>query len=306
LVSVLSAVLGVASLSIAVRGALSGVIDGSSATAARFPFATRPFAFLLIVGVWTILGCLLLYVAWSGRARRAAEAGKGGKADEAPKPRRARPTDPRFHGRTASSFGPVGEPLRPDELARLAPAPERFAARDARAPPPLLLFNSKTWAVFGLIVSTALMAVSATLGASVFASLLGERFAQVLVAAMAFAYLTAVYRIVRNLRWEGPALVLDEEGITDCFRGAPTTPWRDVRGVRLTASSSTTYLVLQFAHAQTAARHFGLLKMPHAFLQRIVYDGFECALPLTSLSFSRVDVTRTAQAFLKHSRLGWQ
>jgi hypothetical protein len=46
--------------------------------------------------------------------------------------------------------------------------------------------------------------------------------------------------------------------------------------------------------------------MPHAFLQRIVYDGFECALPLTWLSFSRVEVTRTAQTFLKHSRLGRQ
>ena len=319
LVNLLMLALGLGSFKIAAEAIFRGVAQGASG--ATFPWATKPFGFMFVVGAWLGLGVLMLYAAWRGRGNPQDSDHDDERDHRLTEPQALRadqsqPTVPvvleKQRGSMSSFDQFVQRAKLPRPLAHPYPSAQQHAAitstqskqrapNSVQLPDPLHLYNSRIYAglwLFGMTLYTVCAAF-----VSVFlVGVLGQKLAILLFALSFVIYLVIAVQCVRAWRWTSPALSLEKYGITDHFHGGRFIPWTDVRGVRLSSPSSTTSLVLQFARADLVRIHFGSLNLPFAAFQRIFYIGFEGRMRLTSLTFNRAQVMQVSQAFLRHSR----
>ncbi len=289
--------LGLGSLKLAAAGVWAGAIGGLSRSAADVRFAAHPLGFVLLVTAWTVFGGFLVWFGWSGFTRSGAADGDDDDGDDEfrdtlPPPRRQ----------------PVPQlPSNPQAapLPALAPVPLPPVVSSVRPatslPEPLVLYISRPWAVFVLVLATVLLlgVPRAYIGLSYF---LTARGAALLFAPGLVAYLWIVWKCVRDFFWQGPALVLDRFGILDYRHAERRIPWTDVEAVRLYANDGVTSLVLRFRDLALARRHFGALNMLSAWMNRIFYKGYEGRVVLTGLTFKRAQVLQVAQVFVRHAR----
>jgi hypothetical protein len=322
MVNLLMLALGLGSFKIAAGAIFTGVAEGASS--AMFPFATKPFAFLLVVGAWLGLGILMLYAAWRGVVNPqdpdpddeqddrppVAQPSQSSRADQSQPavrvalgPQRSMSSFDHFI-QHAKSPGPLTKPVQPParhHAGAISPEPGYSSRGGAQLPEPLQLYKSRVYAGTWLAVMT-LYTVAMVFVSVGISGVLGQRFASFIFAISFAIYMVIAVKCIRDWRRTEPALTLDKYGITDHFHGGQLIPWTDIKGIRLSSPSATTSLVLQFAHADLVRTHFGSAYLPHAVLQRIFCSGFEARIALTSLSFQRAQLMQLSQVFLKHAR----
>jgi hypothetical protein len=106
---------------------------------------------------------------------------------------------------------------------------------------------------------------------------------------------------VMALRWEGPVVVLDIDGITDYRLGDDPVPRTDVVRAELGANDSFTFLTLRLRTAELARRYMGTKRFYGSWLDDWFMAGRR-RTRLTSLAFRRREVLERANSFIAHSR----
>ncbi len=283
---------GLGSLKLAVEGLWTGAIRGLSHGGADVTFSAHPLGFVFLAAAWTAFGIGLVWFGWTGFSRPdAADGDEEDAGDSAPArslPLAGQPSDLRVPARNPLPHVPAVPP------AALAARPP------AKLPEPLVLYTSRMWAVFVLLVAT-LLVVGAGFACVALSSVFTQKGAALLFAPAVLGYLVVAWKCVRDFFWQGPALVLDQFGLLDYRHGKRSIPWTDVDAVRLDADS-TSSLVLRFRHLEVARQHLGSARMLDTLMSRIFYKGFEGRVTLTSLAFRRAQVLQVAQAFVRHAR----
>jgi hypothetical protein len=109
------------------------------------------------------------------------------------------------------------------------------------------------------------------------------------------------FESVMALRWEGPVVVLDSDGITDYRQGDDPVPWTDVIRAELGANEALTFLTLRFRTAALAKRYMGTKNFYWSWLNDWFMAG-RWRTCLTPLAFRRREILERANAFIAHSR----
>lgn len=186
------------------------------------------------------------------------------------------------------------DPFQPDDSS------DANGKRADYLPEPLLLYKSHAWAI-GIIFLMTLFMLPLGYFSLALSQSLGAGFGLLLMLPWLAWYLTTIWRCIRDIRWQGPALKIDHVGITIYTENGHLIKWHDLVGVRLTASSSNTYLVVQYRNLDTVRHHIAPYSLFRSIMSRIFYRGFEAGIKLTSLKFKRGKVMLTAQAFLQQA-----
>jgi hypothetical protein len=310
LITLLMFALGLGCLHHVFNGLVDGVVGGAGS--ATFPFATKPFKFILIEMVWVSLGLVLLLGAWRGVTREQVDIDDEQDDDEddvATRPM-SRPAAP-IAAPQALSSSTVARTTTPELLRPLqpVPAPNVNDLHVMRAgplpkgvePKTLELYTSRIYAVFVVVVFTGFVISSAYTSVAL-ASIFGKALTAMFFVPTALAYLFTMAQCARNFFWSGPVLVLGKFGITNYRKGGHLIPWTEVDAVRLDTRGLSTYLILRFRHASDVHTHFGKSRWLQSVMGHLFYKGFEGRVKLTSLVFKRSSVLHTAQAFLRYSR----
>jgi hypothetical protein len=120
----------------------------------------------------------------------------------------------------------------------------------------------------------------------------------------AVAILLWVIYCAWQFRNRGPAVILDEDGITDLRIGEHPVPWDDIVHFEVKVTNrGGTNLVVKFRDMETAREHLGRLRTPFAWMDNRAYGG-HWLVRLTSLNFDGTEVTRRANAFAARARAG--
>ncbi|WP_394790906.1 hypothetical protein [Rhodoferax sp.] len=293
-VTLLAFALGLGSLKIAGQGVFSGTISGLSSSGADVLWAKNPLAFVFLLALWTGLGLLCLLVGWRGIAQPADDAQD--EDDESPMPLPVTKPGP-AQARAAVIAPKLSQAVAARELEPM-PAPVR---QPRPLPEPLRLYPSRLWAAGSLVFWTLWTGAMAYVCLAL-VQILGPVLAKLLFGLWLLLYLVIAWKALRDFFWQGPALELDQYGITDYRYGGRSILWTEVKGVRLHASSSTTSLVVSLRHLADVQAQFGVLRALTAVLNRVFYKGFEGRIKLTSLKFRRAQLLQVAQAFLRNAQ----
>lgn len=170
----------------------------------------------------------------------------------------------------------------------------------------MVLYYSRPWAIFKILLFTALMAAMAqtlyflVAAASPSPNALAKG-TLVFSAPYLLIYFYLIWGSVKALRWRDPVLVFDETGITDARHGDKLIPWRDIASTYLGQDGNQACLVVKFTSLAAAKRNLGAWRMPSALLNRVIMFGEWCVI-LGPLKFKSREVVAKADELLAYSR----
>jgi hypothetical protein len=171
----------------------------------------------------------------------------------------------------------------------------------SREPEPLELHYSRPWALFVLVAVTAWTAWGAYVCLAL-QHVITAPLAAFVFAPFGFFFVAKAIACVRRLLHHGPVLTLDYHGITDLRRSGDTVAWSDIANVELVAAGGGTALMVRFRSRDAAREYLGALGAVGGWFNRLHGRG-EWTTMLTSLSYRRAEVLRTAKAFIVRERV---
>ena len=166
----------------------------------------------------------------------------------------------------------------------------------------MVLHYSRPKAIFKILLGTACMGVLGYYGYFLVAGLSNSSSATLkglalLCLPFALIYAWVAASSIKVLRWHGPVLTLDADGISDRRHGEGRIPWHDLAGVHLGQDGNKAALILKFHTLAHAKAHMGRWRLPSAVMNRVLHFG-EWFVVLGPLQYDALAVLRTAEGFI--------
>ena len=161
------------------------------------------------------------------------------------------------------------------------------------APAPLLIFRRQFGAWLALVLTLifgGLISYGAVIAA---AQMRREAIWPIVGAALIVGlWMVALRSCVKGARWDGPALVLDAEGVTDLWGGKPTIAWSLIAQARLDLGDGDR-LVLRLRGNRGLGKAMARL-----------FNGGDYSIYLGSLRVDYPLLQRTADAYIAQATTG--
>lgn len=250
---------------------------------------------------WVAFGLFFLFVGWRGFIKKD-ENEEESEPNEQPltdrvivQSRNTEPNEPKIaHGKTNAKSSTQSLSVFREK--------EPPALDKRKLPPTMELYPSRTRAVVFFVITFA-FAAGCAWQSIVLSYIFGAAFGLLVAVPWVIACAKVIISCVRHYFWEGPMLVLDEEGITDYRRKGHFISWREIDAARIEAHHARTCLVIRFRSLADVKEHFGSIRMIETIFGRLLYKGFEGNIRLTSLKYEHHAVLRVTHAFIRNARL---